>query len=270
MILDGKRTVITGAASGIGAGAAQVFAREGARVALLDRSIEQANELLADLPAVNAGDHIALEVDVASPDAIDKAFAIIDEQFGGVDGLANSAGVRGVENPLEVTLEDWKLHHDVNLTGTFYCAQHAARRMAAQGDGGSIVNIASVSGVLPNNRRTAYSSSKAGVIGLTKSLAADLGELGIRVNAICPGLTRTGLTEPYFRDNPDWVDDVSRGRIPLRRYAEPIEIAEAIAFLASDRASFITGVMLPVDGGQIACCYLGGDNTVFSQDREVV
>lgn len=265
MILEGKSAVITGAASGIGAGSARVFAREGARVALLDRDLGKAEEVMAELPSVEHGQHVAIEVDVASPESIERAWAKVDEAFDTVDALANCAGVRGVGGALELSLEEWKFIHDVNLTGSFLCSQHAGRRMVAAGHGGSIVNISSTSAILSNNRRMAYSSSKAGVLGMTRGFALDLGPEGIRVNAILPGLTKTGLTAPYFED-PEWVEQVV-GAIPVRHAAEPEELGEAIAFLSSDRANFISGVSLPVDGAMTAIMELGGSGTNFSTDR---
>lgn len=265
MILENKRAVVTGAASGIGAGTARAFAREGARVALLDRTVDGAEEVLAELPEVAAGAHLAREVDVASSESIDAAFAAVDEAFGGVDVLVNCAGVRGTGSPLEATLEEWRFVIEVNLTGSFYCAQQAARRMADAGSGGSIINIASTAGILAVNQRTAYCASKAGVIGLTKSLALDLGELGIRVNAICPGLTRTGLTAPYYEDT-SWVDQVEAD-IPLRRSGQPADLAEAITFLAADGSGYITGAAIPVDGGMIASRPLGGGGSAFAAKR---
>lgn len=263
--LEGKSAVITGAASGIGAGSAQVFAREGARVALLDRRLEQAEEVLAELPPVGLGPHVAIQVDLASPTSIDTAWAEIDAAFDAVDALVNCAGVRGVGSILDLTLEEWDFIHDVNLKGSFLCAQHAARRMVDQGRRGSIVNISSTSALQSNNRRMAYSSSKAGVLGMTRGMALDLGEFGIRVNAVCPGLTKTGLTEPYFED-PEWVKVATSG-IPLKRHAEPIETGEVIAFLASDKASFVSGETVIVDGGMSAIQELGGGGTNFSVDR---
>jgi NAD(P)-dependent dehydrogenase (short-subunit alcohol dehydrogenase family) len=265
MLLDGKCAVITGGASGIGAGSARVFAREGARVAVLDRTLDQAEEVMGELPEVGAGEHVAIEVDVASADSVEAAFAAIDSAFGRVDSLVNSAGVRGTGSPLDASLAEWKLVVDVNLTGTFHCAQLAARRMVEQGGGGAIVNIASTAGLLAVNKRTAYCASKAGVIGLTRSLALDLGEHGIRVNAICPGLTKTGLTMPYYEDQ-DWVEQVEAD-IPLRRSGEPRDLAESIAFLASDMASYVSGVALPVDGGMSATRPLGGGGSAFAAER---
>jgi NAD(P)-dependent dehydrogenase (short-subunit alcohol dehydrogenase family) len=263
--MEGLSAVVTGAASGIGAGTARVMAREGARVALLDREIAGAEEVLAELPAVEGGDHIAVEIDVASPESIDAAWEKIDAAFDRVDALANCAGVRGVGSTLELTLEEWEFIHDVNLTGSFLCAQHAGRRMVDAGRGGAIVNIASTSAIQSNNRRMAYSSSKAGVLGMTRGMALDFGEFGIRVNAVCPGLTKTGLTSPYFED-PEWVK-VATSNIPLKRHAEPIETGEVIAFLAGPRSSFVSGVTLLVDGGMSAIQELGGGGTNFSTDR---
>jgi meso-butanediol dehydrogenase / (S,S)-butanediol dehydrogenase / diacetyl reductase len=264
MLLEGKSAVVTGAASGIGAATARIFAREGARVALLDRTADATDRVRDELPVVAGGGHLAVEVDVSSPEAIDRAFQRIDAAFDSIDALVNCAGVRGTGSPLEVTLEEWRWVLDVNLTGTFYCAQHAARRMAAAG-GGSIVNIASTAGMLAVNRRTAYCASKAAVLGLTRSLALDLGEYGIRVNAVCPGLTETGLTAPYFEDQ-GWVRQVVAD-IPLQRAAWPTELGEVIAFLASDRASYLSGAAIPVDGGMTATRPLGGQGTAFSTDR---
>jgi NAD(P)-dependent dehydrogenase (short-subunit alcohol dehydrogenase family) len=265
MMLEGKAAVVTGAASGIGAGTARVMAREGARVALLDREIAAAEAVMAELPEVEAGPHIAVEIDVGSPESIAAAWEKIDAAFDSVYALANCAGVRGVGSTLELTLEEWEFIHDVNLRGSFLCAQEAARRMVDAGAGGSIVNIASTSALQSNNRRMAYSSSKAGVLGMTRGMALDLGEFDIRVNAVCPGLTKTGLTEPYFED-PEWVKVATAG-IPLKRHAEPIETGEVIAFLASPRASFVSGVTLLVDGGMSAIQELGGGGTNFSVDR---
>jgi NAD(P)-dependent dehydrogenase (short-subunit alcohol dehydrogenase family) len=265
MILKNKRTIVTGAASGIGEGTARAFAEHGARVAALDRDAEGAAKVAAELAAVDAGDHLAHEVDVASTESIDAAFAAVDEAFGGVDVLVNCAGVRGTGSPLEASMEEWRFVIDVNLTGSFYCAQLAARRMADQGEGGSIVNIASTAGLMAVNQRTAYCASKAGVIGLTKSLALDLGDLGIRVNAICPGLTHTGLTAPYFEDEA-WTEQVVAD-IPLKRTGQPEDLASAIAFLASDMSGYISGVALPVDGGMIATRPLGGGGSAFSAKR---
>jgi meso-butanediol dehydrogenase / (S,S)-butanediol dehydrogenase / diacetyl reductase len=265
MILENKRAIVTGAASGIGAGTARLFAAEGARVAALDRDADGVAEIVAGLDQVGAGAHLAHEVDVASPESVDAAFDAVDGAFGGVDVLVNCAGVRGTGSPLEATLEEWRFVIDVNLTGSFYCAQKAGQRMADAGNGGSIVNIASTAGILAVNRRTAYCASKAGVIGLTKSLALDLGDLGIRVNAICPGLTHTGLTAPYYEDS-GWVEQVEAD-IPLRRSGEPADLASAIAFLASDMSAYITGATIPVDGGMSASRPLGGGGSAFSTER---
>jgi meso-butanediol dehydrogenase / (S,S)-butanediol dehydrogenase / diacetyl reductase len=244
--LNGKRAVITGGASGIGAASARIFAREGARVCLLDRDLEAAEHLAGEL----GSDHFAVSVDVASQESVAAAFGAVDLRFETVDVLLASAGVLATGDAVATEPEEWQRVIDVNLNGSFYSSQEAARRMIAAGVDGSITLVASVAGLIAMPRRAAYISSKAGLIGLTRSLAMDLGPEGIRVNAICPGMARTPLTEAYFTDpapQPGLTET-----IPLGRAGEAAEIGEAAAFLAGDRASYVSGVALPVDGGLAA------------------
>jgi NAD(P)-dependent dehydrogenase (short-subunit alcohol dehydrogenase family) len=259
----GHASVITGGASGIGRGIAALFAREGARVAILDRDVDRARAFLAELDRPADGDHVVVAVDVASAASVEAAFADVDAALPRIHSLVNCAGVRGIGDPLEVEVQDWEKVIAVNLSGSFYCAQQAGRRMAAHG-GGSIVNIASVAAMAAAGRRVAYNASKAGVVGLTQSLALDLGDRGIRVNAVCPGMIRTPLTEPYFA-NEAWVAALAQ-TIPLRRAGAPEEIADAVAFLAGNRSSYISGVALAVDGGLLSSRPLGSPGA-YTADR---
>ena len=196
-MLENRVVLVTGAASGIGLAIAERFAREGARVTGFDR----------------AGD-VAVLGDVRSPADVERAVEHVVASEGRIDVLVCSAGVREIGDVYTMTTEEWDNVIAVNLSGTFYCCQAAARRMRESG-GGAIVNISSVGGLIGLTRRPAYTASKHGVIGLTKSLARDLAPAGIRVNAICPGMIRTPLTERYFAD--DSFDEGLRTVVPQGR-----------------------------------------------------
>jgi NAD(P)-dependent dehydrogenase (short-subunit alcohol dehydrogenase family) len=226
--LENKVALVTGAASGIGLEIAHRFAAEGARVVGVDR----------------AGD-AEIRCDVRSAAEVEAAF----EQAGGVDVLVNAAGIREIGDVYTLESSVWEDVIAVNLSGTFYCCQAAARRMRESG-GGAIVNISSVGGLVGLAHRPAYTAAKHGVVGLTKSLARDLGPAGIRVNAICPGLIRTPLTEQYFGE--DAFEEGLRTVIPQGRAGVAADVAAAALYLASDEAGYVNGVALTVDGGWLA------------------
>ena len=231
--------MITGAARGIGHAAAKRFLADGWRVALLDIDNET---LTRNHQALGAGETtLALHCDVSDADAV----AEIATRFGRLDALVNNAGVAIFKPILETTLADWSRVLGVNLTGPFICTQAVAPLMREQG-GGSIVNITSISGLRASTLRVAYGTSKAGLAHLTKQQAVELAALGIRVNAIAPGPVDTAMAKavhtPQIRAD---YHDV----IPLNRYGLETELAEAIFFLCSDKASYITGQVLCVDGG---------------------
>ena len=246
--LTGKVAVVTGAASGLGRGIAEVLARHGSSVAVLDRG--DATEAVAGLPAGNGQRHVAVRVDVGDVDDVARAFAEVDAVHDSVDVLVNCAGIREIDSALNLDPAMWQRVLAVNLSGPFYCVQQAGRRMAARGRGGSIVNITSVAGLVAMTHRPAYSSSKHGLIGLTKNLARDLAEHKIRVNAVAPGTVRTPLTEAYYHDEA-FLSGVE-GMVPLGFEGHPEDVARAVLFFASDLSPWVTGTVLPVDGGWLA------------------
>jgi NAD(P)-dependent dehydrogenase (short-subunit alcohol dehydrogenase family) len=249
MLLTGRTAVVTGAGSGIGREIAMRFAVEGARIAVLDRSQDAGAAVVSELVAAGAREPVLSEVDVRSAAAVDDAIEEVVSAMGRIDILVNCAGVREIGDVYTMPAEEWENVIAINLSGTFYCCQSVARKMRASG-GGSIVNLSSVGGLIGLSHRPAYSAAKHGIIGLTKSLARDLASAGIRVNALCPGVIRTPMTEQYFVD--DSFEQELAVSVPLARYGETSDVASAALYLASDMASYVTGVALPVDGGWLA------------------
>ena len=235
-----KVAVISGAARGIGLATSRRFLEEGWRLGLLDTDGEALEHSTANFANV-----IAVTCDVAIPEQVQAAINRLVTSFGRIDALVNNAGTAVFKPLLETTYEEWQRVIDVNLSGPFLCSQACAPAMIQQG-GGSIVNITSISGLRASTLRVAYGTSKAGLMHLTKQQAAELGEVGIRVNAVSPGPVDTVMAKavhsPAIR--ADYHD-----AIPLNRYGLEQEIAEVVWFLCSDRASYITGQSLAVDGG---------------------
>lgn len=267
MLLTNKVAAITGGASGLGREMAQAFATEGARVAILDISLDSARTVAADLPTVPSGPHFAVQVDVSTSPSVLSAFAEIRAQAGRLDILVNSAGVREIVDLFELPETEWRRVIDINLTGSFLCAREAARLMLENGSG-SIINISSVAGLKGFNDRPAYAASKAGVVGLTNSLSKDLAPRGIRANVIAPGLMRTPLTERFYSDE-NWVKGIP-DFVPMGRPGVPRDVASVALFLASDMSAFVTGVVLPVDGGFMAAGSFGKGTTVDAPSRSQV
>lgn len=237
--LQGKVAIVTGSSSGIGLATVKVFLREGASVLGADRSAPH-----ADLASV-AGFH-ALEQDLTAPGAADRVVAAAMEAHGKVDILVNNAGIGDARPILETSDEDLARYLSVNVAAPFALCRAAIRVM--QGRGGSIINIASIFGIMGTSRASAYAVTKAGVAGMTRQLAAEYGRDGIRVNSISPGLIATPLVKERLGGNP-WFRRSMIEDCPLGRPGQPEEIAEACAFLASDAASFVSGINMPVDGG---------------------
>lgn len=255
---DNKIVLITGAGSGIGRATARRLASEGARLMLVDRDTDGLAQTLTELPAGTEVLH--RELDVSNEEAVEQCVADTVSRFGRLDVLCNNAGIAGGDYSLatDQNMETWQQIINVNLFGVVLFTKYASRQMREQ-NGGAIVNTASVAGIRSGAGGNAYSASKAGVINFTMTSACDLGEWNIRVNAVCPGLVETGMTQrvfDYARANNK--EEKLGSRCELRRYGRPDEIAGAIAFLASDDASYVTGQALAVDGGNTASLNLPG------------
>jgi len=247
--LDGRVAIVTGAASGIGRASAILFAREGARLVIVDQNAEGVNET-ANLISQRGGIAEALAGDVGREDDVKAYVGRALSAFGGLDIVYANAGISGGFTPLfEQTVGYWTQILQTNLIGPFLAIKHAAPHMIERG-GGSIVLTASVAGLKANAGAAAYSASKAGVISLAQTAATSLLGTGVRVNAICPGLIETGMTRETFERARERGTAGKIGQLnPLRRAGGPEEIAAMALFLASDESSYVNGQAFPVDGG---------------------
>lgn len=244
--LDGKIAIITGAGSGIGRASAILFAAEGAKVILGDKTdaVHETAKMVGDAA-------IAIQIDAGLEADVQKIVALALSTHGQLDVAFANAGVSGgMAGIFDLTPEEWAEILRVNLIGPWLMAKHAGKAMADAGKGGSIIMTASVAGIRSGAGGPAYSASKAGVINLAAVTAQQLSETGVRCNAICPGLTETGMTKPTFdyAKSKDVMYKVGRLN-PLRRAAQPSELASVALFLASDMASYVNGQAIAVDGG---------------------
>lgn len=245
MLCEDKVAVITGGASGIGRETAKTFADRGAKVAICDVSVEEGNQVVDQIEQ-NGGQAEFVAADVRQQDQVKSAVETIEDRWSTIDVLINNAGITKDSKVLDMTEEQWDQVIDINLKGVFNFTQAVAPSMVEQG-AGSIVNSSSVVAMYGNYGQTNYVASKAGVIGMTKVWARELGPKGITVNAVAPGFISTEMTQSV----PDKVIDQIEGRTPLGRLGEPSEVARAYLFLASDAASFVNGTVLTVDGGLV-------------------
>lgn len=265
--------IVTGAGSGIGQATAERLAEEGAAVVVADVAVDT-GQAVADAIDASGGTATFVEADVSDPEAVERMVETALSEYGGLDIAVNNAGIL---TPMAVTdevdPEDWQRMLDINLTGVFTCMQHELPAM--EEGGGAIVNVASVAGLVGMPTLSSYSASKHGVVGLTKSAALEYAARGIRINAVAPGPTETNISAgseqgraamvmQFLPDEATQGKGVSgrvlnwlsggtidrMGRTPMDRLAQPEEIANVIAFLASEEASFVTGQVVPVDGGQ--------------------
>ncbi|AER67046.1 short-chain dehydrogenase/reductase SDR [Thermovirga lienii DSM 17291] len=241
--LKGKRVVVTGGASGIGFATAERFILEGCRVAVFDRD----EEALEHTKRTLSGLELGIKADVSSEAEVERAFAVLDQAFGGVDILISNAGISVRNKFINIGASQWDKVLSVNLKGMFLCSREAAKRMLDQGKG-VILMTASTNGMEGHPLYADYNASKAGVILLTKTLALEFAPI-IRVNSVSPGYVLTPMQKAEY--TPEMLEEVNK-KIPFKRHAQPEEVAALFAFLASSEASYITGANIPIDGGETA------------------
>jgi NAD(P)-dependent dehydrogenase (short-subunit alcohol dehydrogenase family) len=246
-LLDNKVGFVTGAGQGIGRAIAMSYAREGAKVVIADFNAEMGNETIT-LITESGGEAVFIQGDVSEEEAVKEAIAFTVSTYGRLDIACNSAAVSRGSGPIQdYEREVFDQTLEMCLTNTWLCMKYEIRAMLDTG-GGAIVNISSNASLRGQAHNTAYAAAKAGVNVLTKSSAAENGSTGIRINAVSPGVVRTPGLENYFRVQPEMEKGLMAAAV-MNRLGEPNEIAEAVTFLSSDRASFITGQLLSVDGG---------------------
>jgi NAD(P)-dependent dehydrogenase (short-subunit alcohol dehydrogenase family) len=253
--LDGKVAIVTGAGSGIGRAIALLFAEQGARVVVADWKAPAGTETAEQIRS-NGGEARFDRADVSRATEAEGLVQFAVEQYGRLDVLVNNAAIQILGTLTQTSEEDWDRLHSVNLKGVFLCSKYAIPEMIRSG-GGSVVNVASVLGLVGDPSLAAYCAAKGGVIALTKAAAIGYGPQGVRVNCVCPGDVDTPMVQEFFNKdpNPERARRTVSAHYALRRIADPREVAQTAAFLASDASSFLTGSVVVVDGGLTSKCY---------------
>ncbi|GLI06880.1 beta-ketoacyl-ACP reductase [Paenibacillus tyrfis] len=245
MRLQGRTALITGGAAGIGRETAALFAQEGARVVIADYNKQQGEEAIQALLQKGADAHF-IEVDVSDSGSVTKMAAEALARYGAVDVLINNAGITQDRTLAKMTEEEWHRVIQVNLNGVFYCTKALVHSMIERGSG-KIISTASIVGVHGNIGQTNYAAAKAGIIGMTKTWAKELGPKGIQANAVAPGFIETGMVA----NMPEKVVQQMLEKIPLRRLGRPMDVANAYLFLASSESDYVNGTVLEVNGGLV-------------------
>jgi NAD(P)-dependent dehydrogenase (short-subunit alcohol dehydrogenase family) len=250
MELRGKVGIVTGGTSGIGRDTAVLFAKAGVKVVVAGRREAEGNETI-DLVRAGGGDGLFVKTDVSLAADVQALVRKTVEKFGRLDIAFNNAGTEGSVIPIaEQSEEDWDRTIGINLKGTWLCLKYEIQQMLKQGSGGAIVNMASVAGLIGSAGFATYCASKHGVMGLTKSAALETARNGIRINVVCPAVIETPMGERVF--GGPGIRDYAIGLHPIGRFGTPMEVAEAVVWMCSDRASFMTGQSLVLDGGFLA------------------
>jgi NAD(P)-dependent dehydrogenase (short-subunit alcohol dehydrogenase family) len=246
----GKVALVTGGGSGIGRASALALAREGAKIVISDIAVTGGEETVRMVKAAG-GEATFVEAEVSKPADVEALVNKVTEIYGRLDCAFNNAGIEGkIQQTVECSEENWDRTIAINLKGVWLCIKHEIPVMLEQGSG-AIVNTASVAGLVGFQGLPAYVASKHGVVGLTKTAALEYAKSGIRVNAVCPGVIHTPMVERLFSGQPQWGEAV-QALEPVARMGKPEEVAEAVVWLCSDAASFVTGLAMAVDGGLVA------------------
>ena len=256
--MEGKVAIVTGGAGGLGSEICRRFSMRGAAVAVADVNREAASELAGTITS-ECGSAIGVQVEVTDEDSVIAAVSTIVNELGRVDYLVHCAGTNIKSPVLDMTLDQWNLSLEAHLTGAFLFCRESGRQMVAQGDGGSVVLMSSVTAMSPVPERGAYGPAKAALINFAGQLGLEWAHYGINVNAVCPGVAVTPMTEMVYKREPELREQRLK-RFPIKREVLPEEIADLVLFLCSDQARYINGVGIPIDGGFL--------NSGFYQDTE--